>query len=178
MLVALGAIRGLRHDCEVLHYEAPFGVGYLVAQLTNVKASELGEANVSWQDDRLSRDAPPGTPQPDAPSAEDSSLPALARVAVETFVRTGAQVEPPASLSEILTVRAACFVTIRLKSSGDLRGCIGTVEPSRRTLAEELIANAIRAATHDPRFGPVSPNELPESAIFGRCVVTAGVRYF
>lgn len=33
MLVALGALDGTRPDCEVLHYEAPFGVGYLVAQL-------------------------------------------------------------------------------------------------------------------------------------------------
>ncbi|HYN85748.1 MAG TPA: AmmeMemoRadiSam system protein B [Pyrinomonadaceae bacterium] len=33
MLVALGAAEGARHACEVLHYEAPFGVGYLVAQL-------------------------------------------------------------------------------------------------------------------------------------------------
>lgn len=140
MLVALGAIRGLREDCEVLHYEAPFGVGYLVAQLTNVNAS----AKLSGQD------------------ACAPSLPALAREAVETFVRTGNQVAPPAGLSGILTGRAACFVTIRSKTSGDLRGCIGTVEPSRRMLAEELIANAIRAATHDPRFGPVSANELPE----------------
>ena len=35
MLIALGAIRGLPKGCEVLHYEAPFGVGYMVAQLTN-----------------------------------------------------------------------------------------------------------------------------------------------
>ena len=35
MLVALGAIRELAPVCEVLSYEAPFGVGYLVAQLTN-----------------------------------------------------------------------------------------------------------------------------------------------
>ncbi len=151
MLVALGAIRGLRHDCDVLHYEAPFGVGYLVAQLTNVNASEPAEVNVSRQGAWA-----PGFEVPsDAPS-----LPALAREAVETFVRTGNQIAPPANVSGILTSRAACFVTIRSKSSGDLRGCIGTVDPTRRTLAEELIANAIRAATHDPRFGPVSPSEL------------------
>ncbi|HWN08808.1 MAG TPA: AmmeMemoRadiSam system protein A [Pyrinomonadaceae bacterium] len=148
MLVALGAIRGLQHDCDVLHYEAPFGVGYLVAQLTNINASEPAEANVSSQDAC-------------APSPDALSLPALAREAVETFVRTGKQIAPPASPSGILTSRAACFVTIRSKSSGDLRGCIGTVEPTKGALAEELIANAIKAATHDPRFGPVSPDELP-----------------
>lgn len=34
MLVAFGATRNLPLDCEVLHYEAPFGVGYMVAQIT------------------------------------------------------------------------------------------------------------------------------------------------
>lgn len=40
MLVALGAIKELPHACEVLHYEAPFGVGYLVGQLTNALETE------------------------------------------------------------------------------------------------------------------------------------------
>lgn len=35
MLVALGVSRGLENNCEVLHYEAPFGVGYMVAQMVN-----------------------------------------------------------------------------------------------------------------------------------------------
>jgi AMMECR1 domain-containing protein len=42
-----------------------------------------------------------------------------------------------------------------------LRGCIGTIEPSKPTLAEELVANALNAATRDPRFPPVAPHELP-----------------
>lgn len=37
MLVALGATRNLPLDCEVLHYEAPFGVGYMVAQITRAQ---------------------------------------------------------------------------------------------------------------------------------------------
>jgi AmmeMemoRadiSam system protein A len=41
-----------------------------------------------------------------------------------------------------------------------LRGCIGTIEPARDTLAEEIVANAISAATTDPRFEPVRPEEL------------------
>ena len=38
MLVALGATENYPRACEVLHYEAPFGVGYLVAQLTNAQS--------------------------------------------------------------------------------------------------------------------------------------------
>ncbi|MEO7969864.1 MAG: AmmeMemoRadiSam system protein A, partial [bacterium] len=43
---------------------------------------------------------------------------------------------------------------------GDLRGCIGTIEPAKETLGAELVANAISAATRDPRFTPVQENEL------------------
>jgi AmmeMemoRadiSam system protein A len=59
----------------------------------------------------------------------------------------------------LLSARAACFVSIKTLSGG-LRGCIGTVEPAKDTLAEELIMNAINAATRDPRFRPVSADEL------------------
>jgi AMMECR1 domain-containing protein len=41
-----------------------------------------------------------------------------------------------------------------------LRGCIGTIDPVKDTLAEELIANAVSAATRDPRFPPVRADEL------------------
>jgi hypothetical protein len=44
---------------------------------------------------------------------------------------------------------------------GALRGCIGTIEPIKQTLAEELIANAINAATRDPRFDPVCDKRTP-----------------
>ena len=60
-----------------------------------------------------------------------------------------------------MAARAACFVSIKTKD-GDLRGCIGTIEPSRDTLGEEVIANALGAATRDPRFKPVTANELSQ----------------
>ena len=132
MLVAIGAISELPLSCEVLSYEAPFGVGYLVAQLIN----QAGGADV-----------------------EEISLPALAREAVETFTRSGDILSPPRSAQTLLTTRAPCFVSLKTLN-GDLRGCIGTIEPSRDTLAEEIIANAISAATNDPRFDAVQPEEL------------------
>jgi AmmeMemoRadiSam system protein A/AmmeMemoRadiSam system protein B len=138
MLVALGAVRELAPRCEVLSYEAPFGVGYLVAQLTSAKA-ESGNAA--------------------ADEARTMELPALARLAIETFVRTGKCLSTPDPPSALLAARAACFVSIKT-NDGELRGCVGTIEPVKETLAEELIANAINAATRDPRFDPVSGEEL------------------
>jgi MEMO1 family protein len=132
MLVAIGASSELPLSCEVLSYEAPFGVGYLVAQITN---------------------------QPVQPDTEEISLPALAREAVETFVRSGQILSPPASTGEFLSSHAPCFVSLKMLN-GELRGCIGTIEPARDTLAHEIIANAISAANNDPRFKPVRPEEL------------------
>jgi AmmeMemoRadiSam system protein A len=90
----------------------------------------------------------------------ESLLPALARSAVETFVRERRRLKPDDSpVSSILRQPAACFVSIKT-DQGDLRGCIGTIEPAKETLAEELIANAVDAATRDPRFFPVAEDEL------------------
>ena len=47
----------------------------------------------------------------------------------------------------------ASFVTLRL--DGELRGCIGSIDP-RRPLGEDVARNARAAAFHDPRFPPVS----------------------
>ncbi len=84
----------------------------------------------------------------------------LARRAVEMFVREKQLLDLPSSLSARLARPAACFVSIKT-NAGDLRGCIGTIEPVHKTLAEEIIANAASAATHDPRFPPVAATELP-----------------
>lgn len=56
--------------------------------------------------------------------------------------------------------KAGCFVSIHVASTDDLRGCIGTIEPVQESLAEEIIANAVSAATRDPRFPPIMPSEL------------------
>jgi AmmeMemoRadiSam system protein A len=146
MLVAIGAVNRLPLACEVLSYEAPFGVGYLVAQLTSANASKTTNNRLAVSTD----------PEHQQLSTE---LPALARRAIETFARTGKQIETPAEPSALLSVRAPCFVSIKTLS-GELRGCIGTIEPVKDNLAEELIANAINAATRDPRFDPVSTEEL------------------
>ncbi len=56
--------------------------------------------------------------------------------------------------------RAGVFVS--LKVGGMLRGCIGTYEPAKANVAEEVITNAISSATRDPRFPPVTPGELAD----------------
>jgi AmmeMemoRadiSam system protein A len=93
-------------------------------------------------------------------------LVALAAEAVEGFVRHRRIIVPPGDLLELhppAARRAGAFVC--LKARGLLRGCIGTTEPTRETLAAEIIENAVAAATRDPRFAPVHVDELYELAI-------------
>jgi AmmeMemoRadiSam system protein A len=91
---------------------------------------------------------------------DPASVPALARAAVEKFVLTGEQLDAAESVRDLLSERGACFVSLKTRD-GELRGCIGTVEPTKETLASEIVMNAISAASRDPRFTPVLPNELP-----------------
>ena len=141
MLVVLGVAEGLSPSCEVISYEAPFGVGYLVAQLFTTGSPDI----------RAQRDETSGLQNNLGPG-----LPALARQVIETFVTTGKTIDPPENLS----TRAACFVSVKTVE-GELRGCIGTIDPLKDSLGEELIANAISAATRDPRFQPIRRDELP-----------------
>ena len=60
---------------------------------------------------------------------------------------------------EMLSKTAGAFVSIH--EHGELRGCIGTIAPTRSSVAEEIIANAISASTRDPRFPAISADELP-----------------
>jgi len=85
--------------------------------------------------------------------------PALARQAIAHHLNSGATLEPPAGLPPELNSRAGVFVSLH-QADGSLRGCIGTVEPLTPSVAEEIIANAVAAATTDPRFAPVQANEL------------------
>ncbi len=134
MLVAIGAASGLPLSCDVMNYEAPFGVGYLVAQLTNAVAE---------------------------PETLDDAVPGLARRAVETFIREGEILDELVPSSGLLAARAPCFVCLKTRD-GELRGCIGTIESSKDTLAEEIAANAVSAAISDPRFDPVREDELAD----------------
>jgi MEMO1 family protein len=84
----------------------------------------------------------------------------LARKAVEVFIRDGKVIKPPAGLTGEMKEKARVFVS--LKKAGQLRGCIGTFEPNTDSVAEEIIANAISSSTRDPRFQPVSTNELKD----------------
>ena len=83
----------------------------------------------------------------------------LARQSLEAYIRYGKTIPVPADLpEEMLTTRAGAFVSIH--KHGKLRGCIGTIAPTARNVAQEIIRNAVSASTQDPRFDPITEDEL------------------
>lgn len=96
---------------------------------------------------------------------EEHPLVRLARATVEQYVRTGRKLKPQEAPEGIEGGRAGAFVTIHTASTGELRGCIGTIEATEDTLAQEVINNAVSAATRDPRFPPVEVTELDDLRI-------------
>ena len=83
----------------------------------------------------------------------------LAKLAVETYIKDNKIIDPPKNLpQEFLLKKAGAFVTIL--ENGNLKGCIGTYLPTRENIAQEIIHNAITAATEDYRFNSVTENDL------------------
>lgn len=99
----------------------------------------------------------------------------LARKAVKKYLETGKILKPPENTPEELFEPRGVFVTINHLRKGvkKLRGCIGYPYPTS-PLAEAVINSAISAATQDPRFYPLSLNEL-ENVIFEISVLTPPV---
>ncbi len=83
----------------------------------------------------------------------------LAKETVESYVRRGG-IPKPKKLTTEMRERAGVFVS--LHKHGQLRGCIGTFEPTKENVAEEIISNAISSSTRDPRFTPVTASELDD----------------
>jgi AmmeMemoRadiSam system protein A len=121
---------------------------------------DVGEVNM---DDRL-------TPE------EKQYLLKLARQSLEAGVR--GQPLPdlnPAALTPLLRAPGASFVT--LTKHGNLRGCIGALEPYQ-SLAEDVREHAVAAALEDYRFPPVRPEELGDIHIeVSRLTIPAPLEY-
>ncbi len=138
-------------ETRVLSYEGPWGVGYLTAL-----AAPPGLLDTL-------RDVTPTTGRKGGGAGSAESEPvALARRTIETYVRER-RVLDPGMPTGLLAGRAGAFVSLHRK--GALRGCIGTICATAPTLAQEIVHNAIQAATADPRFPELQQDELEDLEI-------------
>jgi AmmeMemoRadiSam system protein A len=100
---------------------------------------------------------------PDTPrdsSGTSDPLVSLARRAVDAYVRSGELIVPDLSPGSGPS-RAGVFVSLH-NADGSLRGCLGTFVATKPSLGEEIVANAVSAASRDPRFFPVTERELAQ----------------
>jgi uncharacterized protein len=102
--------------------------------------------------------AQPVKPSSDLPPELKSWLLKLARTSLDAYVK-GEKVPDPADVPAAAKENAGCFVT--LTKAGQLRGCIGYIEPIK-PLYRAVIENAGNAALQDPRFPEVDKSELTE----------------
>ncbi len=90
----------------------------------------------------------------------------LATEAIGTYLSRQLIIEPPEHVfANMPEARSPAGAFVCLKRAGQLRGCIGTLEPGQATLAAEVIHNAIGAAQRDRRFPPVELWEVEELSI-------------
>ncbi len=92
---------------------------------------------------------------------EGKALVYLARKAIEEYLRDGIIIDLKDVPYENWKKKGASFVTLENRYTGQLRGCIGSILPVQ-PLYKDVIRNAIAAATQDPRFPPVTYEELPD----------------
>ncbi len=155
-VIMAGVLDGIAVKAKQLSHEDVTGVGYGICTFTpggpdpgrHFLKTYLAEKKQKIRD-HLSR--------------EDAYV-SLARRTIESYVLTRKTIPLPADLPPELT-REQAGVFVSLHKMGQLRGCIGTILPTRRCTGEEIIENAIHAATRDPRFSPVDPSELSQLEI-------------
>lgn len=153
--IMAGALDGKAVDSKVLSYEGPFGVGYMVSACTvtgNDESRRFGDAYSNWEKGA------------GAMAGSDDAYVDLAIKSLSQYIVTGRKLARPEGLpEEMLERRAGVFVSI--KEHGQLRGCIGTIEPTKGSVADEIIDNAVSAAVRDPRFPPIRESELGELTV-------------
>ncbi len=153
-VVMAGVLDCIKVKTQNISHEGPFGIGYGICGFTPVNE----------QTDCVERsffDIYTNKIQAEVQKIRENEdeYVALARTALEAFVRTKAITKVPKDASpELREQRTGAFVCI--KKQGHLRGCIGTIEPVMGNVGEEIIMNAMSVAVRDTRFEPVTADEL------------------
>lgn len=151
-----GALDRTGVGAERLSYEGPFGVGYGICAY-EICGKDLTRNLKDRYEEKEKRRIM-------EQRAKEDAYVQLARRTIEEYVRTGRRIAVPEGLpKEMYENRAGVFVSI--KKEGRLRGCIGTIQAVRGSIAEEIIENAVSASSKDPRFSPIEPRELDTLSI-------------
>ena len=150
-IIMAGALDKKSVNSELLSYQGPFGVGYAVATFETTGNDERRSFDEIYLKNEMER--------VESLKKEEDEYVRLARQTLESYVINRKTIAKSNNLSEELkNTKAGVFVSLKL--DGNLRGCIGTISPTRDSIADEIIQNAISAGAEDPRFYPVTEEEL------------------
>lgn len=150
-IIMAGALDGKKVDSDLLSYQGPFGVGYAIASFKVLGHDENRHFDQIYLQNEMERVK--------SLKEEEDQYVRLARQTLESYVINHKLIERPDDLiKELVEKKAGVFVSLKL--DGSLRGCIGTISPTADNIADEIIQNAISAGLEDPRFAPVTEDEL------------------
>lgn len=150
-VIMAGALDGVSVETEKLSHQDVTGVGY---GLCTFKPGETDE-NRHFLDAYLKKIAS----EIDEKRSNADPYVELARKSLESYVLYHKTIQVTDDIiDEMRNTQAGAFVSIH--KFGELRGCIGTTEPTTFCVAKEIINNAISAAVNDPRFDAIRPDEL------------------
>lgn len=152
-IIMAGALNGLKVEPQFLSYEGPFGVGYGVCafKITGIDDGRNFDEIFRQEQTRIAKEK----------QKNEDPYVRLARLSLETYIKTGKFLKTPNDLPDEMTKNKA-GVFVSLKKYGELRGCIGTIAPVTGSIAKEIIRNAVSAGVEDPRFSPVREDELED----------------
>jgi len=152
--ILLGTMDGYDWKGITYSYEGVFGVGYLVIKFDINEYSEgtkdILTKIINQETGRFSKGS----------QSKDPYI-RLARESLMYYITHGKYMSIPSYADkDMISNRSGVFVSI--KKHGELRGCIGTIQPVTGCIAQEIIRNAVEAGMFDPRFSPVSIDEWNE----------------
>ncbi|MDD3171384.1 MAG: AmmeMemoRadiSam system protein A, partial [Bacilli bacterium] len=150
-IIMAGALDGKAVKADLLSYEGPYGVGYAVATYDIIGDDSNRHFDRIFLEEEEKRLI-------DIRNREDPYV-SLARQSLEYYINNKKILKCPSNLiDDMIKKKAGVFVSI--KKEGNLRGCVGTISPTRANIALEIIANAISAGINDYRFETVTKEEL------------------
>lgn len=151
-VIMAGALDGLHVTPKVMSHEATFGVGYGIVSY-EVDGKDTNRYFLKQYDTKEKTRIQNKRDHADA-------YVKLALDAVDYYLKHRSYMPVPDNLpEEMYQEKAGTFVSIH--ENDRLRGCIGTIRPVQKNIAQEIIHNAVSACSRDPRFNEIRNEEYP-----------------
>ncbi len=148
--IGMGVLDSKDFDTTYYGYEKPYGIGYAMLSYKVKPEGERPSLLNAYLDEQ--RELARRRRENADPYAK------LCYEAIKAYLLEDKVIPVPEGFPSSGKKRGSCFVTV--KKCGNMNGCLGTIQPTKKNLGEEIIANAIEASTDDPRFLSLNESDL------------------